>query len=358
MRRVFAAASLGLLCVAASLAAGAAGGAGAADSHPDRARRRLHRHGRLGLGPRLQTARRSPRSTSRTPPPTAAARRVFIDEGRWRGALALKGQYYLIQFGHNDEPGKGPERETDPKTTYFQNMARYVDEVRAIGATPVLVTSLVRRTFDPSGKIRSIADGVRRGRAAAGAAEKRRRSSICSREVVRCPSDWALRRSWPTVRRRPTAASTRRISTRRAVCCSGGWSSRTYERPCPRLRPRSATEPGGAQTIRLERQRRCDRRRRRHRVSTRRFRKRSTPCRRTPAPRGAGSSSCKPGTYREIVYVQREKRFVTLVGEDPARTIITYRPQGVRRRARRQADRHVPHTDDGRSTPTTSRSRT
>src|SRR5262249_35140319 len=52
----------------------------------------------------------------------------FLDEGRWRGAVALKGQYYLIQFGHNDEPGKGPERETDPKTTYFQNMARYVDE--------------------------------------------------------------------------------------------------------------------------------------------------------------------------------------------------------------------------------------
>lgn len=32
----------------------------------------------------------------------------------------------------------------------------------------------------------------------------------------------------------------------------------------------------------------------------------------------------KAGTYREIVYVQREKRFVTLVGEDPATTIITY----------------------------------
>jgi pectinesterase len=32
----------------------------------------------------------------------------------------------------------------------------------------------------------------------------------------------------------------------------------------------------------------------------------------------------KAGTYRELVYVQREKRFVTLVGEDPARTVITY----------------------------------
>jgi pectinesterase len=32
----------------------------------------------------------------------------------------------------------------------------------------------------------------------------------------------------------------------------------------------------------------------------------------------------KAGTYRERVYVQREKRFVTLVGEDAARTVLTY----------------------------------
>src|SRR4051794_23842738 len=31
----------------------------------------------------------------------------YIDEGRWTAALALKADYYLIQFGHNDEPGKG-----------------------------------------------------------------------------------------------------------------------------------------------------------------------------------------------------------------------------------------------------------
>ena len=32
----------------------------------------------------------------------------------------------------------------------------------------------------------------------------------------------------------------------------------------------------------------------------------------------------KAGMYPELVYVQREKRFVALVGEDPARTIVTY----------------------------------
>jgi pectinesterase len=79
----------------------------------------------------------------------------FIDEGRWTEALAKRGQYYLIQFGHNDEPGKGPERETDPKTTYRANMARYVDEARGVGGKPVLITSLVRRLYNENGTIRT-----------------------------------------------------------------------------------------------------------------------------------------------------------------------------------------------------------
>jgi pectinesterase len=79
----------------------------------------------------------------------------FIDEGRWADALSKRGQYYLIQFGHNDEPGKGPERETDPKTTYRANMARYVDDVRRIGAKPILVTSLVRRLYKGDGTIQT-----------------------------------------------------------------------------------------------------------------------------------------------------------------------------------------------------------
>jgi pectinesterase len=32
----------------------------------------------------------------------------------------------------------------------------------------------------------------------------------------------------------------------------------------------------------------------------------------------------RPGTYRERVYVQREKRYVTLVGDDPLRVVIAY----------------------------------
>ncbi len=71
----------------------------------------------------------------------------FIDEGAWAKALAEKGDYYLIQFGHNDMKGKGPERETDPETTYAANIRRYIRDTRAIGAIPVVVTSLSRRNY-------------------------------------------------------------------------------------------------------------------------------------------------------------------------------------------------------------------
>jgi pectinesterase len=79
----------------------------------------------------------------------------FRDEGRWTNALALKGDYYLIQFGHNNEPGK-PGRSTD-MPTFVQDMKNYVDEAQAIGAKPVLVTPLTRRQWDKSrnGKIKS-----------------------------------------------------------------------------------------------------------------------------------------------------------------------------------------------------------
>jgi xylan 1,4-beta-xylosidase len=79
----------------------------------------------------------------------------FRSEGRWTNALALQGDYYLIQFGHNNEPGK-PGRSTD-MPTFVSNMVSYVEEARAIGAQPVLVTPLVRRQWDKDhpGKIKS-----------------------------------------------------------------------------------------------------------------------------------------------------------------------------------------------------------
>jgi len=78
----------------------------------------------------------------------------FRDEGLWAPAVAGKPDYIVIQFGHNDGPGKGADRETDPQTTFRENMTRYVAEARAAGAQPVLVTSIVRRVFTAEGKIK------------------------------------------------------------------------------------------------------------------------------------------------------------------------------------------------------------
>ncbi|WP_211161753.1 rhamnogalacturonan acetylesterase [Xanthomonas campestris] len=74
-------------------------------------------------------------------------------EGSWEIALKelRSGGYQqvvvLIQFGHNDQPGK-PGRSTDLATEFPANLRRYVAEARAAGAVPVLVTPLTRRQFE------------------------------------------------------------------------------------------------------------------------------------------------------------------------------------------------------------------
>jgi lysophospholipase L1-like esterase len=89
----------------------------------------------------------------------------FIGEGRWEKALTHPADYILIQFGHNDCPGKGPERETNPETDFRDYLRKYVDDSRAIGAVPILITSVTRRRFDNEGNIRTIlgayAEGAR-----------------------------------------------------------------------------------------------------------------------------------------------------------------------------------------------------
>lgn len=73
----------------------------------------------------------------------------FIDEGRWDTVLnrLQKGDYVVIQFGHNDEKPKA-DRHTDPQTTFRANLMRFVREARQKGARPILMNSIVRRKFD------------------------------------------------------------------------------------------------------------------------------------------------------------------------------------------------------------------
>ena len=78
--------------------------------------------------------------------------RSFVKEGLWKKALAAKGDYIFIQFGHNDSHLKGGKPAVDPTTDFQSYLRQYVDEARAAGAKPVLVTPVARRTFK-DGKI-------------------------------------------------------------------------------------------------------------------------------------------------------------------------------------------------------------
>lgn len=82
--------------------------------------------------------------------------RSFRLEGRWNEPILNKlqaGDYVFIQFGHNDQKFKSPDRYTNPFTGYRANLERYVKEVRAKGAHPVLLTSIVRRNFNEYGTL-------------------------------------------------------------------------------------------------------------------------------------------------------------------------------------------------------------
>jgi pectinesterase len=78
----------------------------------------------------------------------------FINEGLWQKSLDLKPDYMLIQFGHNDQKAD-TTRGTDPQTTYRQYMTQYIDDARAAGIKPILVTSVSRRQWGRDGKIHS-----------------------------------------------------------------------------------------------------------------------------------------------------------------------------------------------------------
>lgn len=79
----------------------------------------------------------------------------FLDEGAWapiRAALQ-PGDVVFIQFGHNDQKRDDPKRHTDPDTTYREYLRHYIDETRAAGANPVLLTSIHRNAWE-GGRLR------------------------------------------------------------------------------------------------------------------------------------------------------------------------------------------------------------
>ncbi|MEN4761792.1 rhamnogalacturonan acetylesterase [Chryseobacterium sp. C39-AII1] len=77
----------------------------------------------------------------------------FRTEGRWDKVekQLKKGDFVIIQFGHNDQKLKDSTKFTNPYTQYRANLERYVNEARAKGAIPILMTSITRRNFNENG---------------------------------------------------------------------------------------------------------------------------------------------------------------------------------------------------------------
>lgn len=84
----------------------------------------------------------------------------FFNEGRWQLLMSdlAAGDYVLIQFGHNDQKKDDPARYAALDSTYPALLHRFISEVRAKGATPMLATSICRRQFDGSTVRNTLAD--------------------------------------------------------------------------------------------------------------------------------------------------------------------------------------------------------
>ena len=79
----------------------------------------------------------------------------FLNEGRWKAVYDKldAGDYVFIQFGHNDEKKFDTTRYAAANTLYKQNLAKFVEETRSKGASPILFTPIARRAFDENGEL-------------------------------------------------------------------------------------------------------------------------------------------------------------------------------------------------------------
>ena len=78
---------------------------------------------------------------------------TFINAGRLKKLLTQMkaGDWIFIEFGHNDQKLKGPGK--GAFYSYMTSLKIFIDEARARGAHPVLVTPTCRRSFDEAGHI-------------------------------------------------------------------------------------------------------------------------------------------------------------------------------------------------------------
>lgn len=73
----------------------------------------------------------------------------FVEQGLWTQIVdkLQKGDFVILQFGHNDSSLSKGERYTNP-VQFRLNFTAFIQEVKAKGAIPVLCTPVARRKFD------------------------------------------------------------------------------------------------------------------------------------------------------------------------------------------------------------------
>lgn len=80
----------------------------------------------------------------------------FKAEGRWQNLIreVKQGDFVIIQFGHNDGTKDKPERYTDPRTEYKENLRQFVEDVRRAGGVPVIATSIPFGIYLEDGRLK------------------------------------------------------------------------------------------------------------------------------------------------------------------------------------------------------------
>lgn len=83
------------------------------------------------------------------------AANTFVSSNRFAKLYSKmrKGDYLIIEFGHNDQKQKGEGK--GPYTSYKNDLKYLIDKTREKGGIPILVTPMHRRFFDENGKVKN-----------------------------------------------------------------------------------------------------------------------------------------------------------------------------------------------------------
>ena len=251
--------------------------------------------------------------------------RTFISEGLWQGIIDSlhQGDFVFIQFGHNDESKEKTDRYTPP-ADYRANLIRFISEVRARKATPVLLTPVMRRRFDEHGTffdthgeypdiVRAVARAYR-----VPLLDMHRKSEVVLKQYGAEPSRKLFLQLKPGENPNyPNGIEDNTHFSPEGARVMAGLvvdAIRELHLPLEKfLKTRTANRTRGTEIIvALD--------------GSGNFKSVQEAIMSVPAATADSPViiRIKPGTYRELIYLQREKRFFRLIGEDAGRTVLTY----------------------------------